>query len=253
MNHISQKLCSLLAICLLVCPLFLHRGLASPVVTPTLHLTGTVKYTDNEGGFYGILGDDGIKYQPTNLPRKFRKDGLSLKFDAVRKDGMVGTFQWGSIVELSNVNQLSGAIPAEERGALYVLLKRINAFNHKDITLLQEIDLEAKSLTEQQLDAWIGQYNNYTLRYIDIDSTTSSTVKGSCYYTRELTNGMTLHGNMDLAAMTFTMIQTPTGWKLSESGHVSNSLFHEPTDAFAELTQKALAKYNTDNLATLVQ
>jgi hypothetical protein len=53
----------------------------------SFHLTGQDTLLHGlEGGFYGIIGDDGKKYQPTNLPRKLKKDGLAIKFDAKRKD-----------------------------------------------------------------------------------------------------------------------------------------------------------------------
>lgn len=36
-------------------------------------LTGVVKHIELEGGFFGIVGDDGQKYDPVNLPAEFKK------------------------------------------------------------------------------------------------------------------------------------------------------------------------------------
>jgi hypothetical protein len=75
------------------------------------------------------------------------------------------------------------------------------------------------------------------LTSLDADSTS---ITGSCYYTRELTNGMTLHGNTDLAAMTFTLSQTPQGWKLTQSGALANpAKFYDNTDALTDSKAKS--------------
>jgi len=219
----------------------------------TFHLTGQVYYGTMEGGFYGIIGDDGLKYQPTNLPRKFKKEGLSLKFDAQMKNGMVSAFQWGTIVELSNVSEITTDLPIAERRAMAVLLKRMAAFNNKDLVQLQQIDTLAKQLTKEQFDSWVSKYTNYTLRYIDIFSVNSTSITGACYYTRELANGMTMYGNTDLAMMTFTINLTANGWKLVQLDNLAHPVFNDKTDVLADLQQKALAKYKTDNLATLYQ
>jgi len=35
-----------------------------------------------EGGFHGIIGDDGDRFQPLNLPDGYRVDGLTIWFRA---------------------------------------------------------------------------------------------------------------------------------------------------------------------------
>jgi len=250
----SNKLSGILLF-LLLFTAFSHTAIAGQPTPPvtTFHLTGQVYYGNTGGGFYGIIGDDGIKYQPTNLPRKFKKEGLSLKFDAKTKSTMVSAFQWGTMVELSNISELTTELGIDERRAMHVLLKRMAAFNNKDLIQLQHIDTLAKQLTKEQFDSWVSKYTNYTLRYVDIFSANSSSITGACYYTRELANGMTLYGNTDLAMMTFTINLTPNGWKLIELGNLAQPVFKDKTDVLADLKQKALVKYKTDNLATLWQ
>jgi DNA-directed RNA polymerase subunit H (RpoH/RPB5) len=250
MNIITKRFLAFLSILLLT--LFSHTAWASesPPQPNSFHLTGQVKFSTVEGGFYGIIGDDGKKYQPTNLPRKLKKDGLAIKFDAKRKD-VISAFQWGTIVELSNVAPITTTISNDERKAIYLLLKRLDAFNTKDLSKLQEIDTVSRKLTKEQFDSWVNKYNNFTLQYVDISYADSTTITGSCYYTRELTNGMTLNGNTDLTAMTFTLSLTPKGWNLTQSGPLTAPANFYNTDALADLKQKALAKYNSDNLSSL--
>ena len=46
---------------------------------------GTIEYIPLEGGFYGIVTDEGEKYLPLNLPEEFMKDGLRIWFKAKPK------------------------------------------------------------------------------------------------------------------------------------------------------------------------
>jgi hypothetical protein len=254
MNTLTKQCLFLFSI--LVLTLFSPNALAAENPTQnnhTFHLTGQVTFSSIEGGFYGIIGDDGVKYQPTNLPRKFKKDGLIVQFDAKRKANTMSTFQWGNIVELSNVAQITTSISQGERRAIHLLLKRLDAFNNKDLEKLQNIDTVSRQLTKEQFDSWVAKYSNFTLLYVDISEATSTYITGSCYYTRELSNGMTLHGNTDLTAMTFTLSQTSNGWKLTESRPLVSQTIPYHTNTLTELKQRSLEKYNTDNLATLWQ
>lgn len=66
-------------------------------------LTGKIQKVDIEGGFYGIVGDDGQKYDPVNLKDEFKKDGLPVKFTVQEKTGMVSVRMWGKIVEVTSM------------------------------------------------------------------------------------------------------------------------------------------------------
>ena len=66
-------------------------------------ITGTVHYTDVEGGVYSIRADDGTNYDPTNLPAEFRKDGLAVEAEARKQDNMAGINQVGPIVQLTRI------------------------------------------------------------------------------------------------------------------------------------------------------
>ena len=68
-----------------------------------LTIVGTVHYTDVEGGVYTIRTDDGISYDPTNLPAEFRKEGLAVEADARKQENMAGIHQVGPIVTLTRI------------------------------------------------------------------------------------------------------------------------------------------------------
>lgn len=72
-------------------------------------ITGTVRYLDFEGGFYGLVADSGEKYDPINLPEEYKKDGLRVKFQVTEKKGMVGFRMWGKIVEIVKIEKLRAA------------------------------------------------------------------------------------------------------------------------------------------------
>jgi len=63
---------------------------------------GTIEYISLEGGFYGIVTDEGEKYLPLNLPEEFKKDGLRVWFKAKPKN--VATIQmWGKPIEILEI------------------------------------------------------------------------------------------------------------------------------------------------------
>jgi inhibitor of cysteine peptidase len=67
---------------------------------------GTVTYMDLEGGFYGILGDDGKKYDPLNLDVGYQEDGLRVAFEATEVQGVAGIHMWGTPVNLTFIDEI---------------------------------------------------------------------------------------------------------------------------------------------------
>ena len=66
---------------------------------------GVVMWVDLEGGFWGILGDDGNQYEPLNLPREFEVDGLRVVVAArVRRD-VASAHMWGYLITIENIEQ----------------------------------------------------------------------------------------------------------------------------------------------------
>jgi len=67
---------------------------------------GTVVYLDLEGGFYGIVADNGKRYDPINLPKEFQQDGLRVSFEAKIRDDLASFHMWGQLVEIIKINRL---------------------------------------------------------------------------------------------------------------------------------------------------
>ncbi len=67
--------------------------------------TGTVKLINLEGGFYGIVGDDGKNYDPANLSEEFRVDGLRVSFEAKVLKDVATTRMWGTPVEIIKIER----------------------------------------------------------------------------------------------------------------------------------------------------
>lgn len=82
------------------------KGLTKPNM-PTkgdaVMLQGTVRYLHLEGGFWGIVADNGQHILPKNLPQEYRKDGIRLSFTAQEITGMMTIQQWGKLSNLSDI------------------------------------------------------------------------------------------------------------------------------------------------------
>jgi hypothetical protein len=81
----------------------------------TVAVSGTVQYIDLEGGFYGIVADDGARYLPLNLPEMFAEDGLAVTAEVVVKEDVATIQQWGTPVEIVTIRsegQAAGVVKA---------------------------------------------------------------------------------------------------------------------------------------------
>ena len=80
-------------------------AILSPVAND-ITSTGTVEYIDLEGGFYGIIADDGTHYYPLNLPEEFAQDGARVTFTAQQED-VATTAMWGIPVTIHSMEMLN--------------------------------------------------------------------------------------------------------------------------------------------------
>lgn len=64
--------------------------------------SGIVKYLDIEGGFWGVIGDDGEHYDLINLPEKFKKQGLRIKFCG-KPINAASIRMWGTLVDVNSI------------------------------------------------------------------------------------------------------------------------------------------------------
>ncbi|MEN3184484.1 MAG: hypothetical protein ABDK93_05760 [Atribacterota bacterium] len=67
-----------------------------------IRATGQVVYVPLEGGFFGIVGDNGVRYEPVNLPEEFQVDGLRVLFIAEHVDG-ASAHMWGELIRLTHI------------------------------------------------------------------------------------------------------------------------------------------------------
>jgi hypothetical protein len=65
-----------------------------------IETVGTVRFISLEGGFYGIIADDGTRYEPVELKEEFRIDGLRVRFTARPADEQVSFRMWGQRIEI---------------------------------------------------------------------------------------------------------------------------------------------------------
>ncbi|MFX1390113.1 MAG: hypothetical protein ACFE9Z_08635 [Promethearchaeota archaeon] len=68
--------------------------------------TGEIKYSDIEGGFYGIISDDGKSYDPLNLADDFKIDGLRVHFIGKIRTDIVTYHMWGRVMELIFIEEI---------------------------------------------------------------------------------------------------------------------------------------------------
>ncbi|MCQ8894010.1 MAG: META domain-containing protein [Methanolinea sp.] len=74
---------------------------------------GTVVYVDLEGGFFGIIGDDGSRYLPDTLPPSCRAEGTRVSFMGFLRPGVPTIKMWGIPLRILSVQPLGEEITAE--------------------------------------------------------------------------------------------------------------------------------------------
>lgn len=216
---------------------------------PRIQIKGTVQYIVYEGT-YGILGEDGKKYQPVKqLPREYRKEGLAVIVEAKLRKDIVAARMWGNAVEIMTITKAELFVSEEDRQAIKLLLQRLDAFNNKDLAKLRQVDIMARSLTEEQLSGWLSGYGHFLLHYVETVKVEPNTIAGFCLYSRQLTNGMAVSGNVQHSLMQFTLKKIDGKWLIAETaGYKMN----EEVDAdryLSELKARSAVKFGTDDLA----
>jgi hypothetical protein len=58
-----------------------------------------------EGGFWGLIAEDGTKYDPIELPVEYQIDGLKVDFQVKELEDVGGIHQWGKIVEIIKIEK----------------------------------------------------------------------------------------------------------------------------------------------------
>lgn len=82
------------------------ESIASTTSEQPISANGTIHFQEMEGGFWGIIGDDGVKYDPMQLSPAFQKEGLRVRFTASPETDMMSTHMWGMIIKLSHIEAI---------------------------------------------------------------------------------------------------------------------------------------------------
>ena len=70
--------------------------------------TGTIEYIELEGGFYGIVGDDGENYNPIDLMQQYQQHDLEIYFEARILKDVDSIYMWGIAIEITRIEKLGG-------------------------------------------------------------------------------------------------------------------------------------------------
>jgi hypothetical protein len=66
---------------------------------------GKIQYNDFEGGFYGIVGENGEYYDPINLQSEYKKDNLKVRFTLKIIENQTSIHMWGTVVEIIRIEK----------------------------------------------------------------------------------------------------------------------------------------------------
>jgi hypothetical protein len=95
----------------LIC-LTLAFGVAACQITPHAEngassgwIVGTVRHVELEGGFFGIVDEQGNRFDPVNLPERFEKDGLRVKFRMTKLQDRMSFHMWGTLVKITKIEK----------------------------------------------------------------------------------------------------------------------------------------------------
>jgi hypothetical protein len=83
-----------------------------PAQQNRLAAEGTVVFVPEEGGFFGIVADDGNRYRPANLEDQYKIHGQRVRFSAEIRPEILTLSQWGTPVEIISIERIAGGLPS---------------------------------------------------------------------------------------------------------------------------------------------
>ena len=69
-----------------------------------ISFVGEVRWISLEGGFFGLVAEDGRKFFPLNLPQEFKKEGLKIRVKGNIKKGIATVQMWGAPFEIREID-----------------------------------------------------------------------------------------------------------------------------------------------------
>lgn len=73
-----------------------------------LDIKGKVVFVQLEGGFWGIVAEDGQRYDPHSLAPMFQKEGILVRVKARVSDRVVQIHMWGKPIEILKIKEING-------------------------------------------------------------------------------------------------------------------------------------------------
>lgn len=67
-----------------------------------MQVRGKVHYVALEGGFYGIVADDGQQYYPINMPQQYKADGARVACTVTILKDAATLAMWGQPVRITS-------------------------------------------------------------------------------------------------------------------------------------------------------
>jgi hypothetical protein len=64
---------------------------------------GQVRHVNLDTGFYGIIGEDGRKFEPINLPANFQVNRQNVTFRVKPRPDILNSHMWGMPVEVLDI------------------------------------------------------------------------------------------------------------------------------------------------------
>lgn len=72
---------------------------------------GKVTHVDVEGGFWGIVAEDGTHYDAIRLDAAYQKEGLRVRVEGSLQPDAVSSHMWGKIIAVTKITLADAATP----------------------------------------------------------------------------------------------------------------------------------------------
>jgi len=89
-------------------PIETHSTPDFPHEREVIDIKGKVVFVQLEGGFWGIVSEDGQRYDPHSLAPMFQKKGILVRVKARISDRVVQIHMWGRPIEILKIQEING-------------------------------------------------------------------------------------------------------------------------------------------------
>jgi len=83
-----------------------HGPMFVPAEGTVVTDTGMVTWIDADGGFYGIVNEHGVRYDPSTLPMSLKKDAVEVRFIGRIAAPQPGDRDWGYSLEIIRIEEV---------------------------------------------------------------------------------------------------------------------------------------------------